>query len=110
MRKTLFDIYTEVLTRTNATKGIVWITFTPLLGMSEVVRMFLDAKERTPDRADICMTIDDVAHYTQEERDRIVASYPAHEREARSKGIPVLGSGNGYLPIAEERLLLNRSR
>lgn len=97
------DIYTEVLTRTNATKGIVWITFTPLLGMSEVVRMFLDAKERTPDRADICMTIDDVDHYTQEERDRIIASYPAHEREARSKGIPVLGSGRIF-PIAEETI------
>ena len=35
------DIYTEGLTRTNATDGIVIVTFTPLLGMSEVVRMFL---------------------------------------------------------------------
>lgn len=92
------DIYTEVLTRTNATKGIVWITFTPLLGMSEVVRLFL--KDPTPDRSDTNMTIDDVGHYTQEERDRIVASYPAHEREARAKGIPILGSGRIF-PVAE---------
>lgn len=35
------DIYIEGLTRTNATEGQVYITFTPLLGMSEVVRMFL---------------------------------------------------------------------
>ncbi|WP_347270364.1 terminase large subunit domain-containing protein [Rhizorhabdus histidinilytica] len=35
------DIYTEGLTRTNATGGIVMLTFTPLKGMSEVVRMFL---------------------------------------------------------------------
>lgn len=35
------DIYTEGLTRTNATMGMTMITFTPLLGMSEVVRMFL---------------------------------------------------------------------
>lgn len=35
------DIYTEALTRTNATNGIVMVTFTPLRGMSEVVRMFL---------------------------------------------------------------------
>lgn len=35
------DIYMEHLTRTNATKGITMITFTPLLGMSEVVSMFL---------------------------------------------------------------------
>ena len=36
------DIYTEGMTRTNATGGIVMITFTPLLGMSEVVRRFLN--------------------------------------------------------------------
>ena len=35
------DVYIEALTRTNATGGMVFITFTPLLGMSEVVRMFL---------------------------------------------------------------------
>jgi phage terminase large subunit-like protein len=35
------DIYMEGLTRTNATGGITMITFTPLLGMSDVVAMFL---------------------------------------------------------------------
>ncbi len=35
------DIYTEGLTRTNATGGIVMLTFTPLKGMSDVVNMFL---------------------------------------------------------------------
>lgn len=35
------DIYTEGLTRTNATAGFTMITFTPLLGMSGVVRLFL---------------------------------------------------------------------
>lgn len=35
------DIYMEALTRTNATAGMTFITFTPLLGMSDVVRMFL---------------------------------------------------------------------
>lgn len=34
------DIYMEGLTRTNATGGFVYLTFTPLLGMSEVVRLF----------------------------------------------------------------------
>ena len=92
------DIYTEVLTRTNATKGIVWITFTPLLGMSEVVRLFLQTP--TPERSDTNMTIEDVGHYTPEERAAIIASYPAHEREARAKGIPTLGSGRIF-PISE---------
>lgn len=35
------DIYVEGLTRTNATGGIVMLTFTPLKGMSDVVQMFL---------------------------------------------------------------------
>lgn len=35
------DIYTEALTRTNETGGIVYLTFTPLLGYSDVVARFL---------------------------------------------------------------------
>ena len=37
------DIYTEGMTRTNATGGIVWLTFTPLNGMSAVVHAFKGA-------------------------------------------------------------------
>ena len=36
------DIYVEGLTRIGATGGIVMVTFTPLKGMSEVVRLFLE--------------------------------------------------------------------
>ncbi len=39
------DIYTEGLTRTNATGGIVIVTFTPLLGMSEVVMLYLTPEQ-----------------------------------------------------------------
>ncbi len=95
------DIYTEVLTRTNATRGIVWITFTPLLGMSDVVSRFL--LEQSPDRIDINMTIDDVDHYTAEDKKRIIDSYPPHEREARAKGIPIMGSGLIF-PVTEESI------
>lgn len=98
------DIYTEVLTRTNATKGIVWITFTPLLGMSEVVRLFL--QKPTRDRSDTNMTIEDVGHYSKEDVAMIVASYPEHEREARAKGIPILGSGRVW-PIAESAITVD---
>ena len=35
------DIYSEGKTRTNALSGIVIVTFTPLKGMSDVVRLFL---------------------------------------------------------------------
>jgi len=49
------------------------------------------------------MTIDDAEHYSPERRAEIIASYPAHEREARAKGIPVLGSGRVF-PVPEEMI------
>lgn len=39
------------------------------------------------------MTLEDAQHYTPEQRASIVASYPEHERLARTLGIPALGSG-----------------
>ncbi len=49
------------------------------------------------------MTIYDVGHYSDEERDTIIKGYPAHEREARSKGIPTMGSGRIF-PIEEDAI------
>ena len=97
------DIYTEGLTRTNIGGGPVWMTFTPLLGMSEVVRRFL--QEKSPDRVVIGMTIEEALHYSAEERERIINSYPAHERECRTKGIPVLGSGRIF-PVEESKIAI----
>lgn len=91
-------IYSEGLTRTNATGGLVWMTFTPLQGMSDVVGRFL--LEASPDRHVTTMTINDAEHYTPARRAQIIAAYPAHEREARANGVPVLGSGRVF-PIAE---------
>lgn len=95
------DVYSEGRTRTNATGGIVMLTFTPLLGMSEVVRRFL--MEASPDRSVITMTIHDVDHYTEEARARIIRSYPEHERDARTSGIPILGSGRVF-PLADSAI------
>ncbi|HEY6019152.1 MAG TPA: terminase family protein, partial [Candidatus Paceibacterota bacterium] len=93
------DIYTEGLTRTNVAMGPVMLTFTPLQGMSDVVKRFLIDKVQGTHVTS--MTIDDVDHYTPEQRAAIIASYPAHEREARAKGIPTMGSGRVF-PIDEE--------
>jgi hypothetical protein len=49
------------------------------------------------------MTIYDVEHYSDAEREQIVASYPTHEREARAKGVPTMGSGRVF-PIPEESI------
>jgi hypothetical protein len=49
------------------------------------------------------MTIEDAEHYTPEQCAEIIASYPPHERKARTKGIPVLGSGRVF-PVDEDDL------
>ena len=85
------DVYSEMLTRITATKGMVYITFTPLLGMSAVVSRFLN--EPSNDRGVTVMTIDDALHISPEEREKVIAGYPAHERDARARGIPLFGSG-----------------
>jgi phage terminase large subunit-like protein len=97
------DIYTEALTRTNVGASPVWLTFTPLQGVSTVVKRFLH--EQSPDRYKVVMTIDDVGHYSEDEKKKIIASYPAHEAEARVKGIPVLGSGRVF-PVPEGSLAI----
>jgi phage terminase large subunit-like protein len=95
------EIYTEALTRTNLGASPVWLTFTPLQGVSTVVKRFLH--EKSDDRHKVVMTIDDVEHYSDVEKQKIIKSYPAHEAEARVKGIPVLGSGRVF-PVPEETI------
>ena len=55
-------------------------------------RMFLHEGIR-PDRNITTMTIDDVGHYSARKRKKIIASYPDHELEARTKGTPALWRG-----------------
>lgn len=47
------DIYTEGLTRTNTTGGFVMLTFTPLKGMSDVVRSFLMSPDTDGDKIEM---------------------------------------------------------
>ncbi|MDR3562057.1 MAG: terminase family protein [Negativicutes bacterium] len=89
------DVYQEMLARTIATNGIVFTTFTPLKGSSNVVLRFTN--EHSPDRALVTMTIDDALHISKEERVKIVARFLPHEREARARGVPMLGSGKVFI-------------
>lgn len=51
------------------------------------------------------MTIEDAGHYSDEQKAAIIASYPPHERKARTRGIPSLGSGRVF-PIDEDRIVV----
>lgn len=97
------DIYMEGLTRTNVSFGPVMVTCTLLKGMTSIAARFWKERDKYPDVGLVVMTINDVAHYTPEERAKIIASYPAHEREARTMGTPSLGSGRIF-PVTEESI------
>lgn len=95
------DIYSEGKTRTNNGQlgQMVMLTYTPLLGMTDISHSFY--QNPTPAQHLTIMTIEDVDHYTDEEKAAIIAGYPLHEREARANGVPILGSGRVF-PLAEE--------
>lgn len=97
------DVYMEILTRTNVSQGPVFTTFTPLFGMTAVVGRFYPTHQQFPGCNLTMMTIDDAEHYTPEQRAAIIAQYPKHELDARTRGIPILGSGRVF-PIGQDEI------
>jgi phage terminase large subunit-like protein len=98
------DIYTEGLTRTNETGGIVYTTFTPLKGYSDVVALFLGDQVTGASRGYVRATIDDALHLDAATKATIIASYQPHELEARTQGLPSMGSGLVY-PVTEASII-----
>ena len=96
------DIYSEALARLTG-GGIIYTTFTPLLGWTNVVSRFMrdDSPEARRDRGVIRMGLKHAEHFTEEEKERRLAGYPAHERAARENGDPMLGSGAVFEEVIE---------
>jgi len=93
-----YKIYTECRTRIITSDGIIFITFTPLTGLTAMVLHFQEGKEGT---MMMNVTWDDAPHLTEKQKRLALSSFPEHEREARSKGIPMMGEGRLF-PFAEE--------
>lgn len=103
-------IYTECLLRTMTNNGMLMLTFTPLMGMSEVVLAFLPGGKLGEEQAVsgkfvVMATWDDVPHLSATVKAELLASIPPFQRDARSKGIPQLGSGAIY-PIPESDIVV----
>lgn len=103
------DIYTECLLRTMTNNGMLMLTFTPLMGMSEVVLAFLPGGQ-IEERADsskfvVMATWDDVPHLDDEVKKELWNSIPPFQRDARSKGVPQLGAGAIY-PVPESDIVV----
>jgi phage terminase large subunit-like protein len=103
------SIYTEALTRTATTKGIILLTFTPLEGLSKTVLDYMPGG-KIPDvwegsKKMVVATWEDVPHLSEEEKKLLRSAYSPYELDARTKGIPQLGSGAIY-PIPEDEILV----
>ena len=53
----------------------------------------------------VMATWDDAPHLGEKEKDEMLASIPAYQRDARTKGIPQLGSGAIY-PVPESEIVV----
>jgi len=127
------NIYNECLIRTMTTDGHVFVTFTPLKGLTPLVVKFYSKAEllggapglagvqtedaggedgyeaRLMNRKNVAKAIinagwDDAPWLSEDARRRMLDDTLPHLRDARSKGIPAMGSGNIY-PIAIDSIL-----
>lgn len=101
-----YKIYTECLTRLLDRNGRLIITYTPLLGETELYSSFTSRKD--PSKGFVNMTGDDVlaephSHLTPDTYAAMVASWPVHERETRRAGLPTHGSG-AVFTFAKEQI------
>ena len=105
------DVYTEGLIRTMTCKGMIMCTFTPLEGLSDVVLLYMPGGKPPEESSTLSRSVtfagwDDVPHLDRETKEQLMAAIPPHEREARSKGTPQLGSGAIY-PVSEEQIVVD---
>jgi len=92
------DFFSEIVTRTATTQGMVLCSFTPLKGLNGLVSKFWNREEGYDY---IRVAWDDVPEYDQwgepfllkETRQQLERDYLPHEREARIAGKPIMGQG-----------------
>jgi hypothetical protein len=99
------EIFSELVVRTASRNGQVICSFTPLKGMSGLVRKFWD---QVDGYAHVRVTWDDVPFvnewgekfFSKEEREQLYKDFMPWERDCRIKGIPMIGKGVVF-PILE---------
>jgi phage terminase large subunit-like protein len=92
------NIFFEAQTRTLTSDGILLVTFTPLHGVTKIVEHFQLGKKGTYLKG---ATWDDAPHLDANKRQELLERYPDYQRDARTKGVPMLGEG-AVFPIADE--------
>ncbi|UMO76431.1 terminase large subunit [Pseudomonas phage BroderSalsa] len=95
------DIYTQCVTRTATVDGIVYLTFTPEHGLTELVKDFMyDIKDG---QFMISASWDDAPHLDDKVKTQLMSVYSPAERKMRVSGQPSIGSGVVF-PILEDKI------
>jgi hypothetical protein len=89
--------------------GILFMTFTPESGLTDVVNRFMN--EIAPGQALIQASWDDTPHLVKDgkltdEAEQLMAGFPAHEREMRRRGTPSFGAGLVF-PFTDEQIIVD---
>lgn len=103
------DVYTEIMYRLLTTKGISFVTFTPLLGRSEVVNSFYElSDEERLEKSKYMVQAgwNHVPHLDETEKQMLIRNTPAYQIKARTEGEPSLGKGAIY-PFPEEQVAID---
>lgn len=104
-------IRSECAIRLGTTNGLLMETFTPLRGLTPIVLKYLGGDAAIPTNrvgtsGDLAMVMagwDDVPHLDAQAKARMLGESEVHLREARSKGVPSIGSGAIY-PVPEDQI------
>ena len=101
------DVYEEALVRLLTTHGLSMLTFTPINGLTELVQ---NIQKRAADGGIGAPLVvqcgwDDVPHLDAEAKEKLLSKLMPHQRQARIKGVPALGSGAIY-PVDEEDIVV----
>lgn len=125
------NIYNECLVRTMTTKGIIYVTFTPLKGLTPLVVKFcedadylagakrilgLPSSDGDEDdegiidtksyKAIVQVGWDDAPWLDEEEKAKLLDSSEPHLRETRRTGVPSMGSGAVY-PVTLDSIVVS---
>lgn len=87
-------IYSQMLRATIATNGLIMFTMTPENGATDVVRQFMT--DLKPNQLFVQVGWDDAPHLGEAMKREMLLAYPIHEREMRSKGVPMFGEGKVF--------------
>ncbi|WP_213956330.1 terminase family protein [Variovorax sp. dw_954] len=101
------DVYEEGQVRLLTTGGISMLTFTPLNGLTALVQSLTS---NDPDKPALSRDViqcgwDDVPHLSEIAKAKLLSKLMPHQRDARTKGIPALGSGAIY-PVPETDIVI----